>query len=183
MVQNTGLRPCVILFNPVGVAWIIQMPGPRVAPGAIKSSTPLGLAVISLELDNLISMKFWEIKLCETNNQLKLYTRSNVNWFPTIHLQILWALQFVTGSKHRASPLCLIHSTPPGLRRVVALAKPRVSPGAIKSSTPLGLAVRSPEQGNNIKIKSEFPVTCLSIPPIKMKTRIEWLISPKGLNY
>ena len=50
------------------------MAGPRVSPGAIKSSTPLGLAVSSPELDKLISIKTREIKLYETNNQLKLYT-------------------------------------------------------------------------------------------------------------
>ena len=50
------------------------MAEPRVSPGAMNRSTPLGLAVSSPELDKLISIKTREIKLYETNNQLKLYT-------------------------------------------------------------------------------------------------------------
>jgi len=57
-VQYTGLRPCVISFNPVGVAGVVAMDKPRVAPGAMKSSTPLGLGVVSPDTGNFISMKF-----------------------------------------------------------------------------------------------------------------------------
>ena len=65
---------CKIPSTPLGLRGSSKWPNPGVHPGLWIVQTPLGLAVSSPELDKLISIKTREIILCETNNQLKLYT-------------------------------------------------------------------------------------------------------------